>query len=125
MSVKTSLSFSLLTAAAAAFPHNYIQPQQDNTPSILPYSLPDDDDQLLRATGITTKQATFLYGPGIGGGPSSPAGPLGVTYVTRDSVISDGELALQIPITTGDATSARLNSAKVSSSHDLEAGTSF
>ena len=53
------------------------------------YSLPSHSrNQALRAAQIEHKQAVFLYGPGIGGGPYSPSGPLGDELVKQDLAIS-------------------------------------
>lgn len=91
-----------------------LEVRQSGNSTLLPYSIPQNDNSALRATGITTKQTTFLYGPGIGGGVSSSSGPLGTSYIAVDSAIADGELALQAPITAADYSKASLDSAKVS-----------
>ena len=79
-----------------------------------PYTLPNHSpDPLLRKTGITTKRATFLYGPGIGGGPYSPTGALGATYITTASAIVDPELAAEEVLTTSDTTLAIADTPRV------------
>lgn len=108
----------LLAVTAAPVPElgdgaQSLQERQDNSTSLLPYSLPSTDPDVLRAADITTKQSTFTYGPAVGAGPYSPAGVLGTTYTTTDSAIVDIELGLQVLITQTDETKARLDSAKV------------
>lgn len=109
-----------LTAAAASpvFKANNadqsLRERQDNSSSLLPYSLPPSGPDGLRAADITTKQLTFTYGPAVGGiGPYSPTGALGTSYVTVDSAIDDAELGSQVKIMTLDDTKARLDTAKV------------
>jgi hypothetical protein len=87
-----------------------LQPRQLGAP----YSLPQNDQSpIVRAAGITTKRATFLYGPGIGGGPYSPTGPLGVKYIAADSALTDSELAAEHVVDTADSVTATTDSAKV------------
>lgn len=113
------LSFLFLTAVTASpVPgwqddvHLLLQERQDNA-SLLPYSLPPNGPDVLRATGISTKQTTFTYGPPVGVGPYYPAGVLGTKYATADGAIDNAELAAQMAIMKTDDAKARVNSAKV------------
>lgn len=117
-----STLYFLLLAAASASPIPDFQDEvqllrerqeNSNTSSLLPYSLPSDGPDVLRATDITTKQTTFTYGPPVGVGPAYPAGALGATYVATDGAIDNAELASQVLIMRSDDTKARLDSAKV------------
>ncbi|KAF2213238.1 hypothetical protein CERZMDRAFT_111571 [Cercospora zeae-maydis SCOH1-5] len=55
---------------------------------------------------VAERRSTFTYGPGVGGGPFSPAGTLGDAMVDRDSAIYEQEGAAQLKITTADNISA-------------------
>ncbi|KAF3936234.1 hypothetical protein ABW19_dt0205295 [Dactylella cylindrospora] len=103
----TYIAIGAFSASASPLPPQS-KPQTDlETRALLPpYSVPNGQISILRSSGITTKRATFLYGPGIGGGPSSPSGPLGATYIAIDSAVSDSELAAQVVVDTADTTVA-------------------
>lgn len=90
-----------------------LEERQENSTSLLPYSLPPTGPDAVRAADITTKQLTFTYGPAVGVGPYSPAGALGTTYTATDSAIDDAELGSQVLIMQTDQNKARLDSAKV------------
>ncbi|KAF2162883.1 hypothetical protein M409DRAFT_68852 [Zasmidium cellare ATCC 36951] len=67
-----------------------------------PYSLPNKHTNASRAVAIANKRAAFQYGPGIDGGVSSPAGPLGQKYVATASNITNTESDAEGIITTSD-----------------------
>lgn len=94
----TTISASPVSLRAAH--ENHFLTSRDNKTLLLPYSLPNDDPNLLRAADILTKQATFTYGPAIGAGPASPAGALGETYFAIDTAIVDSELTAQVALST-------------------------
>lgn len=108
----TTISASPVSLRAAH--ENHFLTSRDNKTLLLPYSLPNDDPNLLRAADILTKQATFTYGPAIGAGPASPAGALGETYLAIDSAIVDSELTAQVAISTNDSIVAHLKTVGLS-----------
>ncbi|KAI0158520.1 lipoxygenase [Pestalotiopsis sp. NC0098] len=58
-----------------------------------PYSLPSDAaDPMLRSEGIVVKQAGFLYGPPVAGGPYFPTGDLGLARVAVDGAEIQADL---------------------------------
>lgn len=75
---------------AASIPRQTV----DNGTSVLdPYSLPSDAaDPTLRSEGITVKQAGFLYGPPVAGGPYFPTGDLGLARVAVDGAEIQADL---------------------------------
>lgn len=79
-------------------------------PYSLPSSSPADAD---RAAAIAQKRAAFLYGPGVGGGPYSPTGPLGDAYVKAATAGAEKELNAEIDVTTLDNNTAEADIAKV------------
>lgn len=111
----------LLVASVTGLPsapeaqHVRLQVRQDSSIASPPYSLPQNDpNPTLRAAGIATKRATFLYGAGEGGGPYSPSGPLGAAYIAADSAIVNLELGAQAVLDTNDTAVATLDSPQVS-----------
>ena len=110
---KSALSLALLIALASTSP---VLPSLRSEDALLSdaYTLPgQSSNPTLRAAGIKIKQETYLYGPGIGGGPYSPTGPLGAKYVAAASAIVDSELAEQQVLTTNDSTIAMVDKSKV------------
>ncbi|KAK6212725.1 hypothetical protein LQW54_004992 [Pestalotiopsis sp. IQ-011] len=75
---------------AASIPRQTV----DNGTSVLdPYSLPSDAaDPTLRSEGIVVKQAGFLYGPPVAGGPYFPTGDLGLAGVAVDGAEIQADL---------------------------------
>lgn len=112
LAISTIVSAS--PVALRATHENHLLISRDNNTSLLPYSLPNDDSNLLRAADILTKQATFTYGPAIGAGPASPAGVLGETYFTIDTAIVHSELTAQVAISTNDSVVAHLKTVSLS-----------
>lgn len=105
-----SLWTSLLATAVSALPTtNVLEERQDNS-TLLPYSLPAG--QPLRAAGIATKQATFLYGPAVGAGPYYPTGALGTVDDTLDTTEEVAELTPEETISITEETKGALDAAK-------------
>lgn len=111
----------LLPAVASASPLRSLETRQnDSDPVDSPYSIPQDSSSPLRAAGVSTKQKDFTYGPGIGGGPFSPAGPLGIAAIKRDSAIYQKEGGNQLQLTQAENASAAAAVDQVSSSSPFE-----
>ncbi|KIW46985.1 uncharacterized protein PV06_02602 [Exophiala oligosperma] len=73
------------------------------------YSLPQNDSNaLLRSTDIETKQAGFLYGPPVAGGPFFPSGVLGVARAAADQVEIQLDEAPILAATAVDAADSTL-----------------
>ena len=108
MHISTLQQFCLLPALVAAWPFRHIQTRQDNGTSFSLYSLPASvsDGSSLRAAGISAKQTSWTYGPGIGGGPFSPAGSLGTAAIARDATVYKREGGDQLVLTLADNASA-------------------
>lgn len=107
----------LLPAVVSASPLRSLETRQNNNDTgDSPYSIPQDSPSPLRAAGVSTKQKDFTYGPGIGGGPFSPAGPLGIAAIKRDSAIYQKEGGNQLQLTQAENASAAAAVDQVSSS---------
>ncbi|KAH8660201.1 lipoxygenase [Xylariales sp. PMI_506] len=76
---------------------------QSVDPLLAPYLLPQDDANATRAAGVLLKQATFLYGPPVAGGPYFPAGPLGLARAAADQVEEELEQGINFVAATVDA----------------------
>ena len=63
----------------------------------------------LRAAGIDFKQATFLYGPPIAGGPYFPTGALGLAKVAADQALIQLDLTPELALAAVDATKATVD----------------
>ncbi|EPS36284.1 hypothetical protein H072_10175 [Dactylellina haptotyla CBS 200.50] len=111
------IAATAVSVAAAPLNHHEV-----STRDILPpFSLPDVAPlSTLRAVGVTTKRATFLYGPGIGGGPTSPTGALGLALIAADSALTDTELAAEAVLSTADRGVATLDIAKYNNLKTLD-----
>jgi hypothetical protein len=59
-----------------------------------------------RAAAIAVKQATFLYGPPVAGGPFFPSGPLGLQRVALDQAFLQEDLVPELGLAVADATAA-------------------
>ena len=69
-----------------------------------PYSLPSNDsNSLTRSLAIITKQAGYLYGPPVAGGPYFPTGVLGLAKVAADQAELQLELAPELALSALDA----------------------
>lgn len=107
----------LLPAVVSASPLRSLETRQNNNDTgDSPYSIPQDSPSPLRAAGVSTKQKDFTYGPGIGGGPFSPAGPLGIAAIKRDTAIYQKEGGNQLQLTQAENASAAAAVDQVSSS---------
>lgn len=107
----------LLPAVVSASPLRSLETRQNNNDTgDSPYSIPQDSPSPLRAAGVSTKQKDFTYGPGIGGGPFSPAGPLGIAAIKRDAAIYQKEGGNQLQLTQAENASAAAAVDQVSSS---------
>ncbi|EWC45528.1 hypothetical protein DRE_05386 [Drechslerella stenobrocha 248] len=102
----------VIAASVAAAPLASSVPLAPSRPGAKPepgdgyYSLPDPSSVILysvRQGLVAVKRISFLYGEGIGGGPSSPSGALGQAYIAADSAICETELAVQVTIDSSDA----------------------
>lgn len=106
----TRLFFAALLLAVSPAAAHPVDPRQV---VLEPYSLPQNDpNSVLRAAGVATKRAGWLYGPGIGGGPSSPIGALAAKRVAVDTAIVSTELSAEEALDTLDTTQATADSAK-------------
>lgn len=73
------------------------------------YSLPQNgSNALLRSTDILTKQAGYLYGPPVAGGPYFPSGVLGVAKAAADQVEIQLDEAPILAATAVDAADSTL-----------------
>lgn len=118
--LQSALLFTAIAAVSASpvlFSSPYgggLQTRQDGAASSPAYSVPQDNDNAIRAADVSTKRETFLLGPSLGVGPTYPAGSLGKVYTDADEVIATVESDAQQDITTGDRARAKANIAKVS-----------
>ena len=70
-----------------------------------PYSLPSNGlDSLERSLAIVTKQAGYLYGPAVAGGPYFPTGVLGLARVAADQADLQLDLVPELALSALDAT---------------------
>ncbi|KAH8883024.1 Lipoxygenase [Thozetella sp. PMI_491] len=65
--------------------------------------LQKDDTSVNRSAGILLKQATFLYGQPVAGGPYFPTGPLGLAKATADQASAALEQGPVFALTSVDA----------------------
>lgn len=78
------------------------------------YSLPQyATNRSAREEQIREKDATLLYGPGVGGGPWSPAGPLGQNITANDFNITVAALDAQSLLVAADTNLTDVHSASV------------
>ena len=61
---------------------------------------------IIRAAGIATKKATFLYGPPVAGGPAFPAGAYGTLRATLDQAFLQEDLVPELALAVADAAAA-------------------
>jgi hypothetical protein len=66
----------------------------------------NSQDPILRAAGIATKKATFLYGPPVAGGPAFPAGAYGTLRVALDQAFIQEDLVPELALAVADAAAA-------------------
>lgn len=94
-----------------------VQANGTNSSSLLPFEVTQNSDTpALRAAGIDTKRAAFLYGPPVAGGPSYPIGPLALTKKTADLAAVQVDEAPQLTGATVDGADATLGIAEVGDS---------
>lgn len=110
------LLFALAACGAASLLQSAASPS--GTPELAqPYSLPRQGNTSAtrsRAAAIGVKRATFLYGPGIAGGPWSATGPLAATYLSEDLAEFYPELTTEVAVSNNDSTADQAANALVS-----------
>ncbi|KIW10388.1 hypothetical protein PV08_11350 [Exophiala spinifera] len=85
------------------------------------YLLPQNDSHaLLRSTDILTKQAGYLYGPPVAGGPYFPSGVLGVAKAAADQVEIQLDEAPILAATAVDAADSTLFAAQYNGLQTLD-----
>ncbi|KAF3908373.1 hypothetical protein AA313_de0209914 [Arthrobotrys entomopaga] len=109
-----SLKFLAILAASAA-----AVPLVERSLLLPPFSLPNGQVNLVRATGVETKRAGFQYAPGIGGGASSPGGTLGLALIATDEAITTLDLTAQAGVSGPDLTKATLDLGKYNNLQSL------
>lgn len=83
-------------------------PTLKNRSLLSPYSLPQNNSgSLTRSLDITTKQAGYLYGPPVAGGPYFPTGVLGLAKVAADQAeiqLDEAPILAAIAVDTAGST---------------------
>lgn len=86
----------------------------NDSTSLLSFEITQDSKTPdLRAAGVDTKRATFLYGPAVAGGPFYPIGPLALMKKGADLTAVQVDEAPQLTGATTDQMEATLEAADV------------
>ncbi|KAK6498466.1 hypothetical protein TWF481_011057 [Arthrobotrys musiformis] len=98
--------FAASIATVAAAPVEHLEKR------LVFYTVSNPLLQVVRNVDIAAKRLLISYGPGTGGGPPSPAGVLGLSYVETDKLITNAELGAQALVDYNDRTAANADTAK-------------